>query len=47
VWCSGKAGVVFWESGCGVLGKSQIVNPLKTKAFLAFSASLIPFRYIF
>jgi hypothetical protein len=40
-------GVVFWESGCGVLGKSQFGNPLKTKDNLAFSAPYIPFKYIF
>ena len=47
VWGSGKAGVGFWERGCGVLGKSQFANRLKTKAYLAFSAPLIPFKYIF
>jgi hypothetical protein len=35
-----------WERGWELLGKSQFVNPLKTKDNLAFSAPYIPFKYI-
>src|SRR5215208_1415920 len=41
VGVSGKAGGGFWESGWGFLGKSKFANPLKTKGYLAFSASFI------
>jgi hypothetical protein len=44
---SGKESGFFWEREWVLLGKTHFGKLLKTKAYLAFSAPYIPFKYIF